>query len=159
MSQQWVPYFVSAGPHILSAIREQIRVRLATVTAAVNLRVLDWDGLGQDLGGNSLTIGVPSSTFARQDPLGEDVALGKWGWEHRWPITLTVARTTDRASTLVVDDLQQDIAEAIFSDPTLGGTCLAAALVSSDPDDTDPDATMAAHILVWELVTVVHRNA
>lgn len=142
----------------LSGIREQIRVRLSTVTAAAGLRVMDWDALGQDIGANSLTIGVPATTFARQDPLGEDVAVGKWGWEHRWPITLTVARTNDRTSTVLVDDLADDITRAIFSDQTLGGTCLAAALVSSDPDDTDPDAVVGAHVVAWELVTVVHLN-
>lgn len=159
MSTAFVPYFVSDSRHVLRDIREQIRVRLVTVTSATNLRVMDWDGLGQDLGGAAVTIGLPATSLVRGgDPLAPDAAVGRWGWEHRWPITLQVARTTDRVSTLLVDDLVQDVTEALISDPTLGGTCLASALDSSTADETDPDAAVPCHVITFELVTVLHLN-
>lgn len=147
---------------ILGDIRQQIRVRLATVQAeGVTPRLYGWDAVGGDLGPNALVIGIPASSFGKQgDPLGPDVEVGRWGWEMRWPVTLYVARTGDDRATRITDALQQEVVEALMSDVTLGGTCLASALDAASIDDT-PDAEgrqASHHIVAWELVVTRYQN-
>lgn len=145
---------------VLGDIREAIRARLSTVTTtSPPPRLYAWDATASDLGANAITIGIPSSSYGKQgDPFAADVELGRYGWTMRWPITVYIARTADQTSTDLCDAIQQDIIEALFSDPRLGGLCVATALDSMEADDTDPDEATARHVLRWEFVTTVYRN-
>lgn len=147
---------------ILAAIREGIRVRLQTVQAAgvQTPRVHAWDARGADLGAVALTIGIPTSSFGRAEPLAPDVEVGRWGWTLTWPIVLYVARTDTDRSTGIVDQLQQEVVEALMSDRTLGGSCLAASIDGATVDDTPDSDTRGAshHIVAWDLTVVRYQN-
>ena len=143
---------------VIADIRAAIYTRLRTVTTG-SPRVYRWDAPVADLGANAILIGNPTASFGKGgDPLAPDVEIGRWGMELRWPVTLLVSRTPDPASTDLRDDLIMDVIEAIYSDRTLGGTCLASALASMEDDDTDDNRTQKYHVSQWELVTTVYTN-
>lgn len=145
---------------VLADIREQIRLRLTTVQAeGVSPRVYGWDARGADLGPNAVTVGVPTSSFTRGDPLGTDVEVGRYGWLLSWPVTLYVARTGDDRATVILDALQQEVVEALMGAPNLAGTCIAASLEAASVDDT-PDVeerVTSHHIVAWSLTTISFR--
>lgn len=137
------------------AAREAIRLRLATVTALPFLQVIPTDGLGEEITGNTITIGTPRVGFTQGSPYEADSEIGGTELEARWPIVLYIAR--DQAmSTSLLDDAIEDVTLALLSDPTLGGTTLAMALDSVEPSDDDPDQPARHHILAWELVAAMH---
>ena len=142
----------------LAAQRSQLATRLATVTTG-NPVVVPYDALGQDLPGNTITIGVPSSRFERAgDPLGADYEVGRWGWLVEWPIVAYLALTPDRASSDLVDVFTEDVLVALTSDPTLGGSCVASSLDAVEATDDDPDQAARHHVLTITVTTLMAVN-
>ena len=138
--------------------RQAVATRLATVTTG-NPTVIPYDALGQDLAGNTITIGMPSSRFMRDgDPLGAEYEVGRWGWVVTWPITCYLVRTPDRGSSDLVDDLTEDLLVALSSDPTIGGSCVASSLDAVEVADDDPDQPARHHILTVTVTTLMAVN-
>lgn len=137
----------------LTDTRAAIAVRLQTVTTGAP-SVRSSDGLGEEINGNTILIGVPSVGFAKSSPFEPDVEVGSRELEVRWPITAYLPRAAGIVT--IVDRFLEDVTLALLSDDTLGGTVLDIALEQVTVNDDDPDVTTRHHVLAWELVTALH---
>lgn len=137
--------------------RTALTTRLRTVTTG-NTTVIPYDAMGQELPANTILIRLPSARFDRDDPLGAGIEIGRRAWFVTWPIDIYIGRTTDRASTDLVDAMWDDVLDAIASDPTLGGTVTAAGLEAVEVEDDDPDQPERHHLLHVTVQTVTFIN-